>query len=257
MIENENVTSESEQYQNPTKQKSRAERFIDAFNNIDYTLRARYGLNRSMGFSDLIRKSVSLNYVVRKYEDDLIDYGRLRNAIVHQGNKNFVIAEPHERIVEHIEKIEQLLLAPPKAIDFCRRDVLTTQANVSMEEVIKLIASSNYSNIPVYKNGELIGIANGQKILNAFGMYLLSGGKAQSFLKNAKIEDMLTKIKDSNYYEVQSADLTVEDALNKFHSNPKLLAILLTKNGGSSSQPLGIVTGGDVIEMNKVLDNFQ
>ena len=74
------------------EEKTKAERFLDAFNSIDYSLRARYNLNRSMSFSDLIRKCVSLNYVVRKYEDDLIDYGRLRNAIVHQGNKDYIIA---------------------------------------------------------------------------------------------------------------------------------------------------------------------
>lgn len=237
-------------------EKTKAERFLDAFNNIDYSLRARYGLNRSMGFSDLIRRCVSLNYVVRKYEDDLIDYGRLRNAIVHQGNKSYIIAEPHEQVVEHIEKIERLINTPPKAIDICRRDVLSTDAHASMEEVIKLIASSNYSNIPVYKNKQLIGIANGQKILNSFGLFLLSGGKAKTFLENAQIEDMLTKIKDSNYYEVCRVDLTIEDALNKFHTNPKLLAILLTKNGEPNELPLGIVTGADAIEMNKVLDNF-
>ncbi len=238
------------------EEKTRAERFIDAFNSIDYSLRARYGLNRSMGFSDLIRKSVSLNYIVRKYEDDLIDYGRLRNAIVHQGNKDFVIAEPHENVVNHIEKIDRLINTPPKAIDICRRDVLTTDASVSMEDVIKLIASSNYSNIPVYKDGELLGVANGQKILNAFGMYLLSGGKALTFLRNAKIEDMLTKIKNSGYYEVCTTELTVEEALSKFHENPKLLAILLTKKGVATDEPLGIVTGADAIEMNKVLDTY-
>ena len=237
-------------------QKTLGERFIDAFNSIDYSLRIHYGLNRSMGFSDVIRKCVSLNYIVRKYEDDLIDYGRLRNAIVHQGNKDYLIAEPHQRIVEHIEKIDRLINTPPKAIDICRRDVLTTDASESMEDVIKLIASSNYSNIPVYKDGELIGIANGQKILNAFGQYLISGGKAQSFLKNAQIEDMMTKIKDSGYYEVCPANLTIEDALDKFHKNPKLLAILLTKDGSSSDQPLGIVTGADAIEMNKVLEQY-
>lgn len=238
------------------EEKTRAERFIDAFNNIDYTLRARYNLNRSMGFSDLIRKCVSLNYVVRKYEDDLIDYSRLRNAIVHQGNKDFIIAEPHENIVTQIEKIEQLLNVPPKVIDICRRDVLSASAGTSMEDIIKLISSSKYSNIPIYKDKTLIGIANGQKILDAFGQYLISGGKAQTFLKHMQIEDLLSKLENLNYYEVCQADLTVEEALNKFHKNPKLLVILLTKTGSTSENPLGIVTGADSITMNKVLDNF-
>lgn len=237
-------------------EKTRAERFIDAFNNIDYSLRAHYGLNRSMGFSDLIRKCVSLNYVVRKYEDDLIDYSRLRNAIVHQGNKDFIIAEPHENIVEQIEKIEHLINVPPKVIDICRRDVLSAEAGTSMEDIIKLISSSKYSNIPIYKGKALIGIANGQKILDAFGQYLISGGKAQTFLKHMQIEDLLSKFENSNYYEVCQVELTIEEALNKFHKNPKLLVILLTKTGAISEPPLGIVTGADSIAMNKVLDNF-
>lgn len=238
------------------EEKTRAERFIDAFNNIDYSLRARYNLNRSMGFSDLIRKCVSLNYVVRKYEDDLIDYSRLRNAIVHQGNKDFIIAEPHENIVVQIEKIEHLINVPPKVIDICRRDVLSASAGTSMEDIIKLISSSKYSNIPIYKDKTLIGIANGQKILDAFGQYLISGGKAQTFLKHMQIEDLLSKLENSNYYEVCQVELTVEEALNKFHQNPKLLVILLTKTGSTSENPLGIVTGADSIMMNKVLDNF-
>lgn len=236
-------------------EKTNAERFIDAFNSIDYTLRARYGLNRSMGFSDVIRKCVSLNYVVRKYEDDLIDYGRLRNAIVHQGNKDFVIAEPHLRIVEHIEKINKLINSPPKCIDICRRDIVSVDASASMEKVIKLMASSKYSNLPVYKDKKIIGIANGQKILDALGSYLLSGGKSKTFLENVQIEDMLSKIQ-SIYYKVASTDLTMEEGLNEFHNNPKLLAILLTKSGGPDEQALGIVTGVDAIEMNKVIDAF-
>lgn len=236
---------------------SNARRFIQSYNNIDYTIRTRYNLNRSMGFSELIRKSVALNYIVRKYEDDLIDFGRLRNAIVH-GNEDYIMAEPHIDVVEQIEKIERLLTAPPKALELvCRRDVLTISSGQSMKEAIMLIASSSYSNIPAYNDkGEIIGIANGQKILDSFGKHLLSGGKADSFLNNVKIEDMLSKIENSNYYIFANKDLTVEDALEFFHNNSKLLAILVTKNGGAKEKPLGIITGSDVIKMNTILENY-
>lgn len=239
------------------KNLSNARRFIQAYNNIDYTIRTRYNLNRSMGFSELIRKSVALNYIVRKYEDDLIDFGRLRNAIVH-GNEDYIMAEPHIDVVEQIEKIERLLTAPPKALELvCRRDVLTISSDQSMKDAIMLIASSSYSNIPAYNDkGEIIGIANGQKILDSFGKHLLSGGKADSFLNNVKIEDMLSKIENSNYYIFANKDLTVEDALEFFHNNSKLLAILVTKNGGAKEKPLGIITGSDVIKMNTILENY-
>ncbi|MBQ8908703.1 MAG: CBS domain-containing protein [Clostridia bacterium] len=238
--------------------KSNAKRFIDAFNNIDYALKARYNLNRAMGFSDLIRKSVVVNFVVRKYEDDLVDYGRLRNAIVHSSKDDFVIAEPHTEVVEHIEHIERLLTTPPKALDTAgRRDVLVTYAGKSMRDVIMLMSQSNYSNIPVYnKNKELIGIANGQKILDSFGQFLIAGGKADTFLDHVQIEDMLSSIENSRYYTVKKADCTVEDALIEFNNNRKLLAILFTKNGTIGEMPMGIMTGANVVDAQKILEQY-
>lgn len=238
-------------------EKSNSMRFLSAFNNIDYALKTRYNLNRSMGFSEAIRKAVSYNFTIRKYEDDLISYGRLRNAIVHD-NGDYTIAEPHIDVVEKIEKIERLLNTPPRALEVvARRDVLTVHSSKSMREVIMLIASSGYSNLPVYNDdNEIMGVANGQKIIDSLGKYLLSGGKAEEFLDYVKIEDMLYKIEGSNYYAFANKDITVEQALAMFHQNSKLLAILVTQNGGSKEKPLGILTGADVIKMNRILENF-
>lgn len=237
--------------------KTNAMRFLDAYNDIDYALKTRYNINRSMGFADLVRKAVVLNYIVRKNEDNLIDYGRLRNAIIHNSNENMVIAEPHDSVVEDIERIAKLLTTPPKALDtVAHRDVLTIDANKSMYDVITLMANSKYSNIPVYKDDTLIGIANGQKILDSMGQYLLAGGKSNIFLNNVKIEDMLSSISNTNYYVIASATISVEEALNYFHNNPKLLAILITQNGDVNQKTLGIVTGSDVMDMNKIMEIY-
>ena len=237
------------------KKSSLAERFIICFNKVDYALKSKYNFNRSMGFSDLIRRTVALNYVVRKYEDELIDYGRLRNAIVHSSNENIIIAEPHEDVVEKFEKIERLINKPALVLEtVCHRDVLSVSADKPMQDVIKLIATSHYSNLPVYKDNMLIGIANGQKIIDALGTYLEAGGKAKVFLENVKIEDMLSKLENSNYYLVKSQELTVEDALSEFNKNHKLLAILITKTGNVSELPLGMITTGDIMEMNSILE---
>ena len=236
---------------------SNAKRFLDAYNDIDYALKTRYGMNRAMGFSDLIRKTVSLNYIVRRYEDDLIDYGRLRNAIIHNNNEEYIIAEPHDAVVENIEHIRKLLTTPPKVLDSVgRKDVVIASAGKSMREVITLMASSNFSNIPVYNGNELIGVANGQKILNSMGQYLIAGGKCSTFLDNVQIEDMLSTLQNSNYYVVKRADCTIEDALNEFEHNHKLLAILFTKHGQNNELPLGIMTGANVVEAQKILEQY-
>jgi predicted transcriptional regulator len=237
--------------------KSNSMRFLSAFNNIDYAIKTRYNLNRTSGFSEAVRRAVSYNYIIRKYEDDLISYGRLRNAIVHD-NGDYTIAEPHIDVVEKIEKIERLITTPPRALEtVARRDVLMVEASKSMQDVIMLIASSSYSNLPVYNDdNEIIGIANGQKILDSFGKYLLSGGKAETYLKYVKIEDMILKTENSDYYAFANKDITVEQALGLFHQNSKLLAVLVTENGGAKEKPLGIMTGADVLKMNKILENY-
>ena len=237
--------------------KSNSMRFLNSFNNIDYAIKTRYNFNRSMGFSEAVRKAVAFNYTIRKYEDELIGYGRLRNAIVH-GNDDYVIAEPHIDVVEKIEKIEELLTTPPRALDVvARHDVLSVHCSKSMREVIMLIASSTYSNIPVFNDdNEIIGIANSQKILDAFGKYLLTGGKESSFLDSVKIEDFVSEIENSNYYAFANKEITVEQALALFHQNPKLLAVLITPHGGIKERPLGIITGVDVLKMNKILENY-
>ena len=237
--------------------KTNSMRFLSAFNSIEYTIKTRYNMNRSMGFSEAVRKAVAFNFTIRKYEDDLISYGRLRNAIVHD-NGEYVIAEPHIEVVEKIEKIERLLTTPPKALEVvARRDVLSVHSSKSMREVITLIASSNYSNLPVFNDeNEIIGIANGQKMLDSFGKFLLSGGNETAFLDSVKIEDMLSKLENSNYYAFANKEVTVEQALALFHQNSKLLAVLVTGNGGAKEKPLGIMTGSDVLKMNKILENY-
>ena len=76
------------------------------------------------------------------------------------------------------------------------------------------------------------------------------------FLDSVKIEDMLSKLENSDYYAFANKDITVEQTLMLFHQNSKLLAVLVTENGGAKEKPLGIMTAADVIRMNKILENY-
>lgn len=239
------------------EQDSNAVRFINAYNKIDYALRVQHNFKRSLSFSDMIRKAVVQNHIVRKYEDDLIDFGRLRNAIIHKSNDKFLIAEPHNDVTEKIEKIAKLISTPPKVIETnCVHDVFTVSYDVNIQSVIELMAQTSYSNIPVFKDGLLIGVANGQKIIDAFGKFMLDGGDVLDFLQNKKIEDIVTIPSVTNYYEVASIDVTVEDIMNMFFTNRKLLCIILTKYGKMGETPVGIITSSDFMELNKIIENY-
>ncbi|MDD4111207.1 MAG: CBS domain-containing protein [Clostridia bacterium] len=236
---------------------SNAKRFIKAYNKIDHSLRVQHNFRRSMSFSDIIRRSVPMNYIARRYEDDLIDYGRLRNAIIHGQNDNYIIAEPHEEVVIKMEHIANLISTPPKAIDIIsEKNVLCVENNVSVKEVIKLISGSGFSNIPIYKDSGLIGVANGQRILDKLGKILSSGQKLDDFIEKKNIEELLDAKDPSKHYEIVSKNVTIEEVLNLFYLNRKLTVVLITNGGELKETPIGIIAVSDIIEMNSILENY-
>ena len=83
------------------RKNANAVRFIAAYNRLDQGLREIYSIKRTLTYSDMIRKVANVNTVVSKFEEDLIDYGRLRNAIVHKSSDE-IIAEPNIDVVEKL-----------------------------------------------------------------------------------------------------------------------------------------------------------
>ncbi|MBQ7798657.1 MAG: CBS domain-containing protein [Clostridia bacterium] len=51
-------------------------------------------------------------------------------------------------------------------------------------------------------------------------------------------------------------DITIEQVMNLFETNNKLLIVLITRQGTQDYPPLGIITKDDVIKMQKVLDVY-
>ena len=237
--------------------KSNAERFIAAYNNIDYSLRTIYDFKRSMSFSDVIRRSVVLNSVVRKYEEDLIDFGRLRNAIIHQGNSKYIIAEPHDDIVEKIEKLALLISEPPIAMDRVgNKEVITINHDMKLKLAIELIYRTGYSNLPVYKGEKLIGVINGRKMINVIGQKLCENVDIEQFVENTSVEEVIAEMGEDYYFMLADEKLTIDEAMNFFENNRKLLIILITKDGKDSSKPLKIISAADIIDMKKILDVY-
>ena len=236
---------------------SNAERFLTAYNNIDYGLRSIYGFKRSMSFSDVVRRSVVLNSVVRKYEDDLIDYGRLRNAIIHQGNHKFIIAEPHDDIVENIERLAELITEPPLAVDMVgNKEVITINYDMKLSSAMELIYRTGYSNLPTYDGDKLIGILNGRKLIAVLGEKIGEGINLETFIRETTVAEVLPSMGDDYYFMLADQKLTIDNAMNFFESNRKLLIILITKDGKDTGKPLKIISSADIIDMKRILDVY-
>ena len=149
---------------------SNATEFIDSYNKIDAQLREMYGFKPAQSFTDVVRRSAEKNTVVRRYENELADYARLRNAIVHQSTDGRIIAVPCDDVVENIRFIERLLCSPPTVGETLEdKRIVSIEAELSLRQAVMLMARTGYSNIPVYSGKRMIGIVNNRRVLRELG----------------------------------------------------------------------------------------
>lgn len=236
---------------------SNAVRFINSYNQIDQTLRAVYNFKRNMSFNDMIRRAVPLNSIVRRYEDKLIDYARLRNAIIHNSNDERIIAEPHDEVVEEFEHIAKLLSEPPTAIkQIANRNVLVLDSEVSIKSAMETVTRSGFKCIPICHNETMAGVLTAFRLVEFLGSKLSEGADLNDLVAHTPISEIIDENDAEVIFAVRGVDLTVEEALNLFQQKRKLQAILLTRTGSNLERPVGILTIANIIDLNKVVEDY-
>ncbi|MCM1404287.1 MAG: CBS domain-containing protein [Prevotella sp.] len=231
-------------------------RFLDAYNAIDKALRIQYNYKTTISFSDLIRRCADLNHVIRGYENDLINFARLRNAIVHSSDNNKVIAEPHLEVVQLMEKIADLITTPPLVIEIMRlRPVTTIDATRNLYDLIKETGKTGHGMIPAYKGNNLVGIVRWRKLIEDLGS-ILDTCDLDDFIRKTSIENYLRMYPQSGHFTIVKKDITIEQVLTIFNNNRKIAAILITENGTAMEQPVGFLTNADIIDLVKIIESY-
>lgn len=233
----------------------KAKRFIAAYNLMDQGLRSIYGMGTSMSYSDVIRKVAEISPIIRKYKEDLLDYGRLRNAIVHKEGE-VIIADPNEDVVEKLESIARLVTKPPRVLDSIpSRQVFTVDAITPVANVIQEMFKTGYSIVPVYQNKTLVGVLNRKMLLDCVGETLAAGVDLETTLARPVL-DVIDLENITSHYEVVNSGITIDNMLYLFNQNRKLSVVVITKNGKYNEQPIGIVVAADTLDMQTILDNY-
>ena len=211
--------------------------FISAYNIIDARLRALYRGKGSPQFTDLVRRVAQFNATVKRYEEELVSFARLRNAIVHESTRERIIAQPCDDVTQLITHIAQMLSAPPTLAALKERQLMSMDADDTLADAIARIARSGYSNLPVYRGGRMVGVINNRRIVHAVGIALDRGEDIDEFLRHTcasvlREEDMQV------YYKILSRTDTVQDAIDAFAGNRRLLAVLVSDKGGKLTKIL-------------------
>ncbi|MBO5229264.1 MAG: hypothetical protein J6B20_00480 [Clostridia bacterium] len=236
--------------------KSLGSRFLDAYNAIDKALRIQYNYKTTISFSDLIRRCADLNHVIRGYENDLINFARLRNAIVHSSDNNKVIAEPHLDVVELMEKIASLITTPPLVVEVMRlRPVATIDATRNLYDLIKETGKTGHGMIPAYKGNNLVGIVRWRKLIEDLAG-ILDTCDLDQFIRKTSIEDYLRMYPQSGHFTVVNQGVTIEQILTIFNNNRKIAGILITENGTATELPVCFLTNADIIDLVKIIESY-
>ena len=227
--------------------------FISAYNTIDSRLRAIYRGKGNLQFSDLVRRCAEFNNTVRKYEDDLLLCARLRNVIVHESKKDRIIAEPCDDLTRLIAHVAELLSMPPRLSVLREKNVTGIDAEATLAEALVRIAQTNYSNLPVYRKDRMIGILNNRRVVRVVGQALERGEDVDVFLQTPCSQ--ILQAEDMNrFYRVLGRSDTVQEAIDAFEDNRKLLAVVVTESGDAGDRIVNLLTSADIPMLIRILE---
>ncbi len=235
-----------------------AERFLKSYNRIESQLKILYGGKPTQNFTDLVKRCTDLNLTVRRYENELIDYGKLRNAIVHRaaGDKEVYIANPCDAVVENIEFIEKQICHPPRLIDAIKiKKIASVFADKPLITAVNTFAETWQKSLVVYDHGKMIGMINSYGLYSEIAARAREGKDLTEFLMQtpcaAIVSDEVLK-----RYKLVPAETTVFDVFKAFEEKKDLLAVIVTETGALGEKALNIVTPSDFPRINHYLETY-
>lgn len=234
-----------------------AREFIDSYNKIDAQLRELYGFKPSQPFTDVVWRCAERNAVVRRYESDLADYARLRNAIVHQSTDGRIIAVPCDDVVSRIQLIEKLLCSPPEIGTLPEKKIVSIEAQISLRQAVLLVSRTGHSNLPVYRGKRMVGILNNRRIVRALGAAMAEGMDADAFLSRTPVEEILEEADLTVYYKYLSKHDSLIDVLTAFENNKKLIAVAVSENGRIGERICNLITEADLMRISRAVEDYE
>ena len=151
---------------------SNAERFLNAYARIEQALRKIVAPDRFLKFYELVNCAAKSEPIVKEYRSDLLEFGELRNAIVHNRADGRVIAEPDDDAVAAIERIAAHLTAPPRVLPLFKKKVITVASRDPISKAVMLLYRHSFSQLPVTEGGITVGLLTSNTITRWLGKSL-------------------------------------------------------------------------------------
>ena len=172
---------------------------------------------------------------------------RLRNINSHNVNDNYFIVT--DDTINKFEKILYEVKHPFKVSDKATSKIYFKNINDNVIATMKDMNKYNYTHIPIYDSGKLVGIFSENSIFQ----YILED-KNSNINNNTKFNDIKEYINVDRSNDIvkfvsqdKLYDEVVKDFIDEFSKGMKLACIMVTKNGLKTEEVVGILTSWDII----------
>ncbi|MCC3309165.1 CBS domain-containing protein [Psychrobacter sanguinis] len=226
-----------------------SENFLETYNNLDQYLNKEVRADNHVGYANKVKNSK--NAIVSRFKDELLSFGTLRNAIVHNpkiGNK--AIAEPHDSTVKRFNEIYEMIINPKKVIPTFQFDVLGAQKDDYINDILKKMKQKSFSQFPVLdSNGTIIELINNNTISRWLASKIDENGTI--IIDGITIEKLMPEIEFKHNYKFISRETSIYKAYDLFlnHINEKernLDVLFITHSGRETEKLLGLITISDL-----------
>ena len=224
------------------------EKFLTIYNNLEQFLKKKIEAEEHIPFQQLVRFSSEKYKELYFYRHDLIEYGQLRNAIVHTRDGNKLIAEPLEETVENFEKIYLKITRPKTILEIIKNKVFVFSPEDTLEKVLKFMGEKDFTTIPVYEGKTFRGVIKSSRLTH----WLIESSKNSEYIdyKSVKLEELLTFKEEINIIKFVARDTNVYEIRDIYKKNIPTMnqidAIIITEKGSPNESPLGIITDWDI-----------
>lgn len=224
-----------------------AETFLGTFNEVEKFLKNNYNGSKHASFRILLLKATRFHPIIRKHKNDLITYGDLRNAIMHNFEKDGeAIAVPRDKVVKHFVEIWDEIKNPEK-VDIFFKNVYTCNVNDSLDKALGLVHEHKISQIPIIENDLIIDILNSLQIVEWMAgsdEIIPSKTLISEVLNNSKNRQNFALI-PKNYTIFQAAEM-YKESYKRYPVNRYFDALIITENGKENQSLLGIIVLKDI-----------
>jgi predicted transcriptional regulator len=222
------------------------ERFTAAYNDIEQFFRRILGASEDDTFTGMVR-DYSARYPRRADERILRQYATLRNAVTHGRIKPYAyLSVPLPNVVDDIEAMRDQLLNAPRLIPRFQKEVRAVKSTDTLSDVLALVESLEYSQFPVYDDGQYKGLLTENGITRWLAHHSTTEMTLVE-LQEISVKTLLRKEEKRPNCVFVSSKTTVEEALGKFAANAFLEAVIVTHSGQKEEKPIGIVTRWDAV----------